>query len=132
MARAHLDYDANSLVLSTPSPEPDAILEAGVLDAFPHSDILRISEAHNGGSVNYQVRLSLPASFGEAREELGTIRRGLGALLARFEPERFKGLEHHHTTFGARDTLSQLHIRERRTKVEALRTCHGASGATVH
>jgi len=132
VARAHLDYDANSLVFSTPSPEPDAILEAGVLEAFPHSDILRLSEAHNGGSVNYQVRLSLPASFAEAREELGTIRRGLGALLARFEPERFKGLEHHLTTFGVRDTLSQLHIRERRTNVEVLRTCHGANGATVH
>ena len=132
VARAHLDYDANSLVISTPSPEPDAILEAGVLEAFPRSDVLRLSEAHNGGSVNYQVRLSFPASFAEAREELRTVRRGLGVLLARFEPERFQGLEHHLTTFGARDTLSQLHVRERRTNVEALRTCHGTSGATVH
>ena len=132
VARAHLDYDANSLVFSTPSPEPDAILEAAVLEAFPHSDVLRFSEAHNGGSVNYQVRLSFPASLAEAREELRTIRRGLGGLLAHFEPERFKGLERHLTTFGSRDTLSQLHVRERRIKVEALRTCHGASGDTVH
>ena len=132
VARAHLDYDSNSLVFSTPSPEPDALLEAGVLGAFPHSDVMRISEAHNGGSVYYQVRLSFPASLAEAREELRTIRRGLGGLLARFEPERFKGIEQHITTFGPRDTLSQLHVRERRTKAEALRTRHGAGGGTVH
>ena len=65
-----------------PDPIPDdvvdAILEAGVLAAFPHNDVLRFSEAHDGGSVNYQVRLSLPASLAEAREGLRTIRRGLG------------------------------------------------------
>ena len=132
LVRTHLDYDANSLVFSTPSPEPDAMLKAGVLEAFPHSDVLRFSEAHNGGSVNYQVRLSFPASLAEAREELRTIRHGLGGLLARFEPERFEGLEHHLATFGLRDTLSQLRVRERRTKVEALRTCHGADPGTVH
>ena len=132
VTRAHLDYDVNSLVLSTPSPEPDALLEAAVLDAFPRNDVLRLSEAHTGGSVDYQVRLSLPASVAEAREELRTIRRGLGGLLARFEPERFKGLEDHLTTFGSRDTLAQLRLRERRTKVEALRTHHGARVGTVH
>ncbi len=132
VARAHLDYDANSLVLSTPSPEPDALLEAGVLEAFPESEVLRLSEAHNGGSAQYQVRLSFPASFVEAREQLRRIRRGLGGLLARFEPERFSGIEQHLTTFGSRDTLSQLHIRERRTNVETLRTRHGAAGGTVH
>ncbi len=131
VARAHLDYDSNSLVFSTPSPEPDASLEAGVLAAFPHSDVMRISEAHNGGSVCYQVRLSFPASLAETRDELRTIRRGLGALLARFEPERFKGIEQHLTTFGSRDTLSQFHIRERRTKTEALQTRYAASD-TVH
>lgn len=132
VARAHLDYDANSLVFITPSPEPDALLEASVLEAFPHHDVLRLSEAHNGGSVHYQVRLSFPASFAEAREELRKVRRGLGGLLARFEPERFKGIEQQLTTFGSRDTLSQLHVRERRTHVESLRTRHGAAGGTVH
>ena len=132
VVRVHLDYDVNSLAFSTPSPEPDAILEAGVLEAFPHYDVLRLSEAHNGGSVHYQVRLAFPATLAEAREELRAIRRGLGGLLARFEPERFEGLEHHLTTFGLRDTLSQLHVRERRTKIEELRTRHGAGGDTVH
>jgi hypothetical protein len=132
VARAHLDYDANSLVFSTPSPEPDAILEAGVLEAFPRCDVLRLSEAHNGGSVQYQVRLSFPSTLAEARGELRTVRQGLGGLLARFEPERFEGVEQHLTTFGPRDTLSQLHIRERRTKVEVLRIRHEARAGTVH
>ncbi len=132
VARAYLDYDSNSLVFSTPSPEPDESLEAGVLAAFPHSDVMRISEAHDAGSVCYQVRLSFPASLAETREELRTVRRGLGGLLARFEPERFKRIEQHLTTFGSRDTLSQLHVRERRTKAEALRTRLGAGSGTVH
>ncbi len=131
VARAYLDYDSNSLVFSTPSPEPDALLEGGVLEVFPHSDVMRVSEAHDGGSVQYQVRLSFPASLAEARDELRTIRRGLGGLLARFEPERFEGIDRHLDTFGSRDTLSQLHIRERRTKTEALQTRHAARG-TVH
>ena len=107
-------------------------LEACVLKAFPDNDVMRISEAHNGGSVYYQVRLSFPASLAEAREELRTIRRGLGGLLARFEPERFNGIEQHLATFGSRDTLSQLHVRERQTKAEALRTRHVAVGGTIH
>ncbi len=132
VARAYLDYDSNSLVFSTPSPEPDALLEGGVLEMFPHSDVMRISEADNGGSVHYQVRLSFPASLAEARDELRTIRRGLGGLLARFEPERFEGIDQHLTTFGWGDTLSQLHVRERRTKAEVLRTHDGSGAGTVH
>ena len=132
VARAYLDYDSNSLVFSTPSPEPDALLEGGVLEVFPHSDVMRVSEAHDGGSVQYQVRLSFPASLAEARDELRTIRRGLGGLLARFEPERFEGIDQHLTTFGWGDTLSQLHVRERRTKAEALRTHDGSGAGTVH
>jgi hypothetical protein len=132
VVRAHLDYDANSLVFSTPSPESDVLLEAAVLEAFPNSDVFRFTESHEGGSVNYQVRLSLPSSLTETREEIRTIRRGLGALLARFEPERFNGIEQHLRTFGPRDTLSQLHIRERRTKAEALRTRQEVASGTVH
>jgi hypothetical protein len=132
VGRAHLDYDSNSLVFSTPSPEPDAFLEACVLEAFPDCDVLRIDESPDFGSVYYQVRLSFPASLAEVREELRTLRRGLGRLLARFEPERFKGIEQHLATFGSRDTLSQLHVRERRAKTQALRTRHGLGGGTVH
>ncbi len=133
ITRAFLDYDANALVFRAPSPEPDAILEAAVLEAFPHSEVLRVTEAHEGGSVQYQVRLNLPVTLAEAREELQTIRRGLGRLLARFEPGRFKAVEHHLSTFGSRETLARLSVRERRVKTEPLRT-HAAvvGGGTVH
>ncbi len=133
ITRAYLDYDANSLIFRAPSPEPDAILEAAVLEAFPHSEVLRVTEAHEGGSVQYQVRLNLPVTLAEAREELQTIRRGLGRLLARFEPGRFEAVEHHLSTFGSRETLARLSIRERRVKSVPLRT-HAATvgGGTVH
>ena len=133
ITRAYLDYDANALVFRAPSPEPDADLEAAVLDAYPESEVLRVTEAHEGGSVLYQVRLSLPVTLTEAREELKTIRKGLGRLLARFEPGRFQGVEHHLSTFGARETLAKLSLRERQVKSVSLRT-HAAvvSGGTVH
>lgn len=69
----------------------------------------------------------------EAREELQTIRRGLGWLLARFEPGRSKAVEHHLSTFGSRETLARLPVRERRLKSVPLRT-HAAvaDGGTVH
>ena len=133
ITRAYLDYDANALIFRAPSPEPDAVLEAAVLEAFPHSEVLRVTEAHEGGSVRYQVRLSLPATLAEAREELLTIRRGLGRLLARFEPGRFKAVEHHLSTFGSRETLARLSVRERRVKSEPLRSHTGVvGGGTVH
>lgn len=133
VTRAYLDYDANALVFRAPSPEPDAELEAAVLDAYPDNEVLRISEAHEGGSVQYQVRLSLPVTLAEAREELQTVRRGLGRLLARFEPGRFKAVEHHLSTFGMRETLGRLSVRERLVKSVPLRT-HAAvvGGGTVH
>jgi len=133
IARAYLDYDGNSLVFRAPSPEPDAILEAAVLEAFPHSEVLRVSEAHEGGSVLYQVRLSLPVTMSEAREELQTIRRGLGRLLSRFEPDRFKAVERHLSTFGSRETLSRLPVYERRLTAVPLRTHSGVVPVgTVH
>jgi len=132
ITRAHLDYDANALVFRAPSPEPDAILEAAVLEAFPQSEVLRVSEVHEGGSVQYQVRLDLPVTLAEAREELQTIRRGLGRLLARFEPGRFEAVEHHLSTFGPRETLARLPVRERRLKSVSLRTRTAVAGGTVH
>ena len=133
ITRAYLDYDANALVFRAPAPEPDAILEAAVLEAFPRSEVLRVSEVHEGGSVHYHVRLDLPVTLAEAREELQTIRRGLGRLLARFEPGRFKAVEHHLSTFGSRETLARLPVREHRLKSVPLRT-HAivADGGTVH
>ena len=73
-----------------------------------------------------------PLLLAEARDELRKVRQGLGRLLARFEPERFKGIDQHLATFGSRDTLSQLNVRERRTSKKAIQNRHEATGGTVH
>ena len=45
------------------------------------------------------------------------MRRGLVALMARFEPDRFATVETVMETFGARETLAGLHIPEPATHV---------------
>ena len=112
ITRAYLDYDANSLVFRTPFSEPNANFEETVLEAFPHSEVLRVSEDNKKGSLQYQVRFDLPVTLAEAREEIKTIRRGLGRLLNCFEPNRFSTVQHHLSTFGSRETLAQLPARE--------------------
>lgn len=133
ITRAHLDYDANALVFQVPSPEPDVVLEGAVLEAFPENEVLRLSENHDGGSISYQVRLPLPTSLSGARSQLQVIRLGLGRLLARFEPGRFEMVEQQLATFGSRETLGQLHVRERHMQATPLRTYVAAQGdGTVH
>ena len=133
ITRAHLDYDANALVFHALSPEPDSVVESAVLAAFADNEVIRLSEEHDGGTVQYLVRLALPISLSEARQELQTIRLGLSRLLARFEADRFKEVEQHLTTFGSRDTLARLHVHERRFRSVALRA-QDTSGdrQTVH
>lgn len=133
ITRAHLDYDANALVFRVPSPEPDVMLEGAVLESFPENEVLRLSENHDGASISYQVRLPLPTSLSEARSQLQVIRLGLGKLLARFEPGRFQTVEQQLSTFGCRETLGQLHIRERHMQATRLRAHVAAQGdGTVH
>ncbi|MGD2046394.1 MAG: hypothetical protein PVJ80_03595 [Gemmatimonadota bacterium] len=114
LTRAHLDYDTCSLVFRTAFDEPDAPLEHSLADAFPGGDLLRNAPASAGESIEYQVRFPLPTSLGETRQCLGRVRRGLGALLARFDQARFQALERVMETFGARETLGALHIHESR------------------
>ena len=118
---AHLDYDANALVFHALSPEPDSVVESAVLAAFADNEVIRLSEEHDGGTVQYLVRLALPISLSEARQELQTIRLGLSRLLARFEADRFKEVEQHLATFGSRDTLARLHVHERQFRSVTLR-----------
>ena len=63
-------------------------------------------------AIEYQVRFALPTTLAETRECLGRMRRGLGALLARFDPESFASLARVMDTFGARETLGALRIHE--------------------
>ncbi len=112
ITRAHLDYDANALVFETPALEPDSQLEAAVLEAFPRHEVLRTMGTREGSTIAYQVRLPYPVSLTEARRELASVRRGLARLLARFEPERFEAVEQQLGTFGVRETLAQVPVRD--------------------
>lgn len=112
LTRAYLDYDSCALVFRTAFPEADLQLEHALADAFPQSDLKREEPLTGADAVAYHVRFELPTSLAEARTTLGAMRRGLGALMARFEPERYASLARVMETFGARETLSGLHIHE--------------------
>lgn len=110
LTRVHLDYDACALVFRTAFQEPDAQLEHALVDAFPGAEVRRMVSLDAIGPLSYQVRFSLPDTLSDARAQLGHMRRGLGLLVARFEPDRFAAMEHVMETFGARETLAGLHL----------------------
>ena len=133
ITRVHLNYDANALVFHALSAEPDSTLEAAVLAGFPDNEVTRLSQEHDGGTVQLLVRLALPISLSGARRGLQTIRLGLNRLLAQFEPDRSQEVEQQLSTFGPRDTLSRLHLHERPLRSTALRAQDGPGGPhTVH
>lgn len=116
LVRAHLDYDAAALVFRTAFHEPDARLEHALAEAFPGSELRRLVPVLATDPLAYQVRFPLPGTLDEARETLDAMRRGLASLVARFEPERFRSLEPLLETFGARETLAGLRVREPRVR----------------
>lgn len=112
LTRAHLDYDACALVFRTAFSEADAPLEHALTDAFPEAHLRRVEPLTTADTVTYHVRLPLPTNLWEARAVLGSMRRGLGALMARFEPDRYGSMARVMETFGARETLARLQIHE--------------------
>jgi hypothetical protein len=112
LTRAYLDYDACALVFRTAFREPDPQLEHALAEAFPGSELIRQEPVNEADSIAYHVRLPLPTNLAEGRAALALMRRGLAALMARFEPDRFAPLEKVMETFGARETLAGLHIHE--------------------
>jgi hypothetical protein len=112
LTRAHLDYDTCALVFRTAFQEPDAQLEHALSEAFPAGELLRTQPMSASEAIEYQVRFPVPTTLSETRECLGRMRRGLGVLLARFDPERFASLARVMDTFGARETLASLRIHE--------------------
>ena len=114
LTRVHLDYDMCALVFRTAFQDPDPGLERALLAAFPRGDVRRLVPLRPTLALDYQVRLPLPESLGEAMEVLGAMRRGLGALMAAFEPERHDAMERVLATFGARETLAALRAGEPR------------------
>ena len=112
LTRAHLDYDACSLVFQTVFREPDQALELALTNAFPAAGIHRDEPIGETGSIAYHVRLPIPTTLSETRQVLARMRRGLAGLTARFEPQRFAALEEVLEAFGARETLAGLSIHE--------------------
>ena len=112
LTRAHLDYDVCALVFRTAFHEPDPTLEHALSVAFPDASLRREEPTGEADAFAYHVRLPLPTTLAEARGALGSMRRGLAALMARFEPDRFAAVERMLETFGARETLNSLHIHE--------------------
>jgi len=116
LVRAHLDYDACALVFRTAFHEPDALLEHALADAFPGTELRRLVPVTPTDPLSYQVRYPLPESLDEAREAVAEMRGGLAGLIARYEPDRFHSLESLLETFGARETLASLSVREPRVR----------------
>jgi len=112
LTRAHLDYDACAIVFRTAFRQADAPLEHALREAFPSATLRRLEPMTVADSIEYQVRFPLPTSLAETRGCLALMRRGLAAMLARFDPSRFASVARLMDTFGERETLAGLHIHE--------------------
>jgi len=132
IARARLDSDGNALVFGTAFREPDEVLEDALRAAFASRDLRRVMPLNGTEGLSYQVRFPLPLTFSEARTQVQEIRAGLGHLLARFEPQRYRALQEVLETFGARETLARLQLREPREQVQPLTGPPHMGGAFVH
>ena len=132
ISRAYLNYDACALSFKTAFTEPDAPLEHALLDAFNSAaEVRRFEMISEADSIEYQVRLPLPTTFAETRASLGVMRRGLAALMARFEPDRYESVGHLMDTFGQRETLAGLGVRD--SQARSVEIGHRFSSAkTVH
>jgi hypothetical protein len=111
IVRAHLDYDGNALVFRT-GGGGDAALERELLASFPSGDLRRLLADSGVDRGAYQLRFPLPHTLDEVRAELSEIRAGLAGMISRIEPGRSRALESLVSTFGQRQTLARLHLRE--------------------
>lgn len=132
LTRAALDPDGNALIFRTAFQESDPLLEDALASAFPTREIRRLLPIAPTQGVSYQVRFPLPLTFPEARALIGELREGLAHLLARFEPQRFKALKEVLETFGSRETLGRLFVREPREVSQRISSPPQLGGTVVH
>lgn len=132
LARAALDPDGNALLFRTAFQEPDRVLEEALAAAYPGRDIRRVRPVGSTEGMSYQVRFPLPMTFLEARMLVREFREGLAHLLARFEPGRYRALQEVLETFGSRETLSRLYLREPREAGQPISTPTPSGGRVVH
>lgn len=132
IARARLDSDGNALLFGTAFREPDEVLEDALRAAFPLRDLRRVLSSTGTEGISYQVRFPLSLTFSEVRAQVREIRDGLAHLLARFEPHRYRALQEVMETFGTRETLSRLRLREPREQIQPLAGPPNVGGTFVH
>ena len=107
VTRVHLDYEANSLVFRPAGAWSFELLEA-IRDVFSGVRVDPVDSAGRSGAGGYRVRFGVPVTFGELGASLLAMRRGLGDLVARFEPDRFRSVRGLISTFGERATLERI------------------------
>ena len=108
ITRVHLDYEANSLVFRTPDSTGASGLGRTLREAFGGLGMETSRERGGRPYEVHRVRFGIPVTFDEVLASLRTMRRGLGRLVARFEPERFGTVSGLTSTFGERATLDKL------------------------
>lgn len=132
LARTRLDSDGNALLFGTAFREPDEVLEDALRAAFPSRDLRRVLPSGGTEGISYQVRFPLALTFSEVRAQVREIREGLAHLLARFEPHRYRALQEVLETFGARETLARLRLREPREQIQPVAGPPHVGGTFVH
>jgi hypothetical protein len=115
------------VVFKTAMRHPDPQLEHALTEAFPTADLCRYDPDGEADSIEYEARFALPTSFAEARVRLGAMRKGLSALMARFEPARFDSLAPLIETLGERETLGRVQVQE--PSAQAVRIASSDAGA---
>jgi hypothetical protein len=108
VTRVHLDYEANCLVFRTPARRVDGGLEKALRGAFVGLPAGWLRQETEDEYVIHRVRFGVPVTFDEVLGSLRAMRRGLGRLVAHFEPERFGMVSGLTSTFGERTTLDRL------------------------
>lgn len=130
LARVHLDYDANALVFAMSGPGSGCVLEGALREVFAGLPLSRAQE--RGGAPAYRVRFGVPLDLADARRSLHRMRHGLGHLVARFEPERYRTLDRLTAAFGERETLGRLDRRPTAGSREPDVPAPSALGMSVH
>ena len=132
LARVRLDYDANALTFALSSAEAGRDLEDALREVFAGLPASRTPG--RAGAPVHRIRFGVPLDLEEARGSLHRMRRGLGHLVARFEPERYRAIDGLVATFGERETLRRLagHRGTRHAEEPGTSTPPWGLGISVH
>ena len=129
VARIRFDADHVRLVIATGSSDRDASFESALAEAFPLFELRRLVPSAAEGTLSYLVLLPVPGAPSELRNLLDRVRRGIARIMARFESDRLSGIETQLSTFGVRDSLARLDLRDPRGRSEPVGRGFPASGS---